>query len=69
MKKIKPRLPTIQESLASISQSLREIADSLQDSRGESALVSMTEALFDLAEYGPGKLPKKYYDWRHPDRG
>ena len=65
----KPKAPTTRESLARISEALSHIARSLEaglyDLKGDSALTGIQEALWDIAEYGPGKAPKGHYDWRH----
>lgn len=66
----KPKLPTERESLARISESLAEIVRLLQcglfdSGNGDSSLENIQNALFDIAEYGPGKAPAGYYDWRH----
>ncbi len=67
----KPPLPTIRESLAGINESLRRIAISLEAGlftgpNGDGALESIANALCDIAEYGPGNVPKDVYAWRHP---
>ena len=69
----KPKLPTVRESLARISDSLLQIADNLKyglydSGNGDAVLQNIQEALWDMAEYGPGKAPKDRYDWRHSQR-
>jgi hypothetical protein len=65
----KPKLPTTRESLAKISDSLTRIAKLLEtglySANGDCALENIQYALYDIAEYGPGKVPKKQYAWRH----
>ena len=36
----------------------------LYDGKGDCALEGIKDALYDIAQFGPGKAPKDRYSWR-----
>ena len=64
METAQPRIPTVRESLAKIAKHLEWVEFKLNDLNGDPVLIAISHALYDIAEFGPGKMPKGYYDWK-----